>query len=127
MDFVQGALVLQAASFAASGRLRQSLVGYDGDSIVALYQSNGFVDAKVTSTVDSNYQGKKNNLYVSFDILEGPQTRVESLVIEGNHKLITDSLLAVVGSSPGQPYSAAAVASDRNNILAMYYNEGFPE
>jgi outer membrane protein assembly factor BamA len=32
-----------------------------------------------------------------------------------------------VGSSPGQPYSAAAVASDRNNILAMYYNEGFPE
>jgi len=33
----------------------------------------------------------------------------------------------VVGSSPGQPYSAAAVASDRNNILAMYYNDGFPE
>jgi len=126
-DLLEGRLGLQAASFASSGRFSQSLVRDDGDSIVALYQSNGFLDAKVTSTVDSNYQGKKNNLYVSFDIVEGPQTRVESLVIEGNHKLITDSLLAVVGSSPGQPYSAAAVASDRNNILAMYYNEGFPE
>ena len=38
-----------------------------------------------------------------------------------------DAVLNVVGSSPGQPYSAAAVASDRNNILAMYYNDGFPE
>ncbi len=33
----------------------------------------------------------------------------------------------VTGSTPGQPYSEAAIASDRNNILAMYYNEGFPE
>ena len=31
------------------------------------------------------------------------------------------------GSTPGQPFSEAGVASDRNNILAMYYNEGFPE
>ena len=38
-----------------------------------------------------------------------------------------ETLLAAVGSSTGQPYSAAGVASDRNNILAMYYNEGFPE
>src|ERR1700684_3347212 len=100
-DLLEGRLGLQAASFASSGRFSQSLVRDDGDSIVALYQSNGFLDAKVTSTVDSNYQGKKNNLYVSFDIVEGPQTRVESLVIEGNHKLITDSVLGVVGSSRG--------------------------
>jgi outer membrane protein insertion porin family len=126
-DLLEDRLGLQAASFASSGRFSQSLVRDDGDSIVAVYQSNGFLDAKVTSAVDSNYQGKKNNLFVHFEIVEGPQTRVESLVIQGNHKLITDSLLAVVGSSPGQPYSAAAVASDRNNILAMYYNEGFPE
>jgi outer membrane protein insertion porin family len=126
-DLLLGRLGLQTASFASSGRFSQSLVRDDGDSIRGLYQSNGFLDAKVTSTVDSDYEGKKNNLFVSFEIVEGPQTRVESLAIEGNHKLITDTLLGVVGSSPGQPYSAAAVASDRNNILAMYYNEGFPE
>jgi outer membrane protein insertion porin family len=126
-DLLSGRLGLQTASFASNGRFSQSLVRDDGDSIRGLYLSNGFLDAKVTSTVDSNYQGKKNNLFVSFEIIEGPQTRVESLAIEGNHKVSTDSLLAIVGSSPGQPYSAAAVASDRNNILAMYYNEGFPE
>ena len=126
-DLLSGRLSLQSASFASNGRYSQSLMRDDGDSIKGLYLSNGFLDAKVTPSVDSDYQGKKNNLFVSFDIAEGPQTRVETLAIEGNHKLDKDSLEAVVGSSPGQPYSAAGVASDRNNILAMYYNEGFPE
>jgi outer membrane protein insertion porin family len=126
-DLLEGRLSLQTASFASSGRYSQSFLRDDGESIRGLYLSNGFLEAKVTSTVDDNYQGKKNNLKVSFDIVEGPQTRVESLDIQGNHFLSTDALFAVVGSSPGQPYSAAGVASDRNNILAIYYNGGFPE
>jgi outer membrane protein insertion porin family len=76
--------------------------------------------------LDDNYQGKKGSLFVSYAILEGPQTLVADLHVEGNHVVSTEALLAVVGSSAGQPYSASAVASDRNNILAMYYNEGFP-
>ena len=36
-------------------------------------------------------------------------------------------LLGVIGSTPGQPYSDFNVATDRDNILALYYNEGFPE
>jgi outer membrane protein insertion porin family len=126
-DLLEGRLSLQTASFASSGRYSQSFLRDDGESIRGLYLSNGFLEAKVTSMVDDNYQGKKNNLKVSFDIVEGPQTRVESLDIQGNHFLSTDALFAVVGSSPGQPYSAAGVASDRNNILAIYYNGGFPE
>ena len=126
-DLLESRLSLQTASFASSGRYSQSFLRDDVESIRGLYLSNGFLDAKVTSTVDDNYQSKKNNLKVSFEIVEGPQTRVESLDIRGNHFLSTDALFAVVGSSPGQPYSAAGVASDRNNILAIYYNGGFPE
>ena len=126
-DLLAGRLALQPASFAFSGRFSQSLVRDDAESIRALYLSNGFTDAKVTSTIDDNYQGKKGNLYVTFQIVEGPQTLVKNLKIEGNHALGQNTLLSVVGSSPGQPYSIASVSSDRNNILAMYYNEGFPE
>jgi len=36
-------------------------------------------------------------------------------------------LLGVVGSTPGQPYSDFNVTTDRDNILALYFNEGFPE
>jgi outer membrane protein assembly complex protein YaeT len=126
-DLLLGRLQLQTASFASSGRFSQSLVRADTDSIKGLYLSNGFRDAQVTAAIDDNYHGKKGNLFVAFHIEEGPQTLVSSLEVEGNHALSTDAILAVSGSTPGQPFSEAGVASDRNNILAMYYNEGYPE
>ena len=126
-DLLLGRQLLQPASFASSGRFSQKMVRDDTESIRALYFSNGFRDVQVTPTVDDNYRGKKGNLFVSFHIVEGEQTRVASLELEGNHLLSSDMLLGVIGSTPGQPYSEADVASDRNNILAMYYNDGFPE
>jgi outer membrane protein insertion porin family len=124
---LSGRLQLQPASFASSGRFSQRIVRDDTDSIRSLYISNGFRDVRVTPVVDDNFNGKKGNLQVSFHIVEGSQTRVASLEIDGNHAISSDTLHAVVGSTPGQPYSETDVASDRNNILAMYYNEGFPE
>lgn len=126
-DLLSGRLQLQPASFASSGRFSQRIVRDDTDSIRGLYISNGFREVQVTTTIDNNYKDKKGNLFVSFHIVEGSQSRVAGLQIEGNHSIDSDALLAVVGSTPGQPYSEADVASDRNNVLAMYYNEGFPE
>jgi outer membrane protein insertion porin family len=126
-ELLFGRLLLQTKSFASNGRFSQSLMRADVDSIRGLYISNGFRDAQVTTTVDDNYRGKKGDLLVLFHIEEGPQSLVSSLEIEGNHALGMEALLAVTGSTPGQPFSEAGVASDRNNILAMYYNDGYPE
>ncbi len=120
-------LLLQTASFASSGRFSQQLLRGDQDSIRGVYLSNGFSNCQVTSTVDDHFREKKNNLFVSFHIVEGAQTRIADLHIDGNHAISTDELLNVTGSTKGEPYSESGVASDRNNILALYYNEGFPE
>jgi outer membrane protein assembly complex protein YaeT len=120
-------LQIQTASFQASGRFSQQLLRDDLDSIRALYLSNGFRDVQATSSVDDDYMGKQNHLFVTFQIVEGPQTRIAELRIEGNRVIGSEALLNVTGSTPGQPYSEAGIASDRNNILALYYNEGFPE
>jgi outer membrane protein insertion porin family len=119
-------LTLQPASFASSGRFSQQMMRDDADSIRALYLSNGFRDAQVSSTVDDHYRGKRNNLFVTFHIVEGMQTRIASLKIDGNHAISTATLLSVTGSTAGQPYSQSGVASDRDNILALYFNQGFP-
>ncbi len=126
-DLLSRRLSLQPASFASSGRFSQQLLRGDTDSIRALYLSNGFQDVQVTSAVDDHYAGKKNNLFVSFHIVEAAQTRIGNLRMEGNHAISTADLLSVIGSTHGEPYSEAGIASDRNNILAFYYNEGFPE
>lgn len=124
-DLLAGRLQIQTASFAFKGRFSQRLVRDDADSIRDLYVSNGFRDARVDPQIENNYHNKKGNLFVTFHIEEGAQTRVASLKIEGNHSISTRELMSVIGSTVGQPYSADDVASDRNNILALYFNQGF--
>ena len=126
-ELLKRRLQLQTASFANSGRFSQQLARADADSTRNLYFSNGFLDAQVNFDVDDSYRGKKGNLFVAFHVTEGSQSLVQSLQLEGNKEISTDALLAVTGSTAGQPYSDANVSSDRNNILAMYYDAGFPE
>src|SRR5207302_6059785 len=92
-----------------------------------LYQANGFLDARLDAHVEDNYKGKEGDVFIRFDVQEGKQTRVASLSIEGIHAVKEDELLGVIGSTPGQPYSDFGVTTDRDNILALYFNEGFPE
>jgi len=125
-ELLRARLQIYPASFLTRGRFSRRMVEADRNSLLNLYLSNGFLDAKVDAQTLDNYQGREGTLLVRYVIQEGQQTRVASLTIEGNHAFKEEELLNVVGSTPGQPYSDINVASDRDNILAMYYNQGFP-
>jgi outer membrane protein assembly factor BamA len=114
-------------SFATPARFSRRLLESDRDSMRNLYLANGFLQAGVDAEVMDNYRGKEGDLVIRFVVQEGKQTRVASLKIEGAHAFKEDQLLGVIGSTPGQPYSEFSVATDRDNILARYFNEGFPE
>ncbi len=120
-------LALQPASFASRGRYSRKLLESDTEGIQQVYVANGFREATVNWETADDYQGKKGDLLVRFRVVEGPQTLVSGLKLEGNATLDNDFLLSVVGSTPGQPFSEFNMAGDRDNILALYYNEGFPE
>jgi outer membrane protein assembly factor BamA len=125
-DLLRSRLQIYGAGFATRGRFSRRLVESDRDSLLNLYLSNGFLDAKVEAQTLDNYKGSEGALLIRFVIQEGKQTRVASLSIEGNHAFKEEELLPVISSTPGQPYSDYNVATDRDNILAFYYNDGFP-
>jgi outer membrane protein insertion porin family len=114
-------------AFASRGRFSRRLVDSDAQSMRGLYQANGFLDAKVEAQVEDNYKDKEGDVFIHFKIQEGKQTRVASLSIEGIRAFKEEELLGVIGSTRGQPYSDFNVTTDRDNILALYFNEGFPE
>ncbi|MGA2095616.1 MAG: POTRA domain-containing protein [Candidatus Acidiferrum sp.] len=126
-ELLRSRLQIYGAAFGSRGRFSRRLVESDADSMRSLYDTNGFLDAKVDGQVLDNYKGKNGDVYVRFVIEEGAQTRVASLALDGLHAFKEEELLGVVGSGPGQPYSEFNVATDRDNILALYFNEGFPE
>src|SRR5882762_1462398 len=126
-ELLRSRLQVFGGAFGSAGRFSRRLVESDALSMRTLYQTNGFLDAKVEQQIEDNYKGKEGDLFIRFVVQEGKQTRVASLSIEGNHAFKEDQLLGVVASTSGQPYSDFNVTTDRDNILALYFNEGFPE
>ena len=126
-ELLRSRLQIFGGAFASAGRFSRKLVDSDAQSMRDLYQANGFLDARVEGQVADNYKGKEGDVFIRFAVQEGKQTRVASLSIEGIHAIKEEELLGVIGSTPGQPYSDFGVTTDRDNILALYFNEGFPE
>jgi len=126
-DLLSGRLKIQPAAYASPGRYSDTLLQDDTASIHTLYDANGFHEVEVQSHLTDNYKGHQGDLFVTFEIKEGQQTRVADVTIDGNQQLSAEELLSVIGSSKGQPYSEFNVSTDRDNILALYYDQGFSE
>ena len=109
------------------GRYSRALLDRDITSIRDLYQSNGFRDVQVTSRQLDDYQGKKNQIAVFIDISEGPQWFVSKLAMSGIPASDEQYLRSILHSTEGQPYSEANIASDRDNLLQYYYDNGYPD
>ena len=120
-------LGIQAASFDFPGRYSRRLLDIDVNALKNLYHANGFLDVAVTNEIEQDYHGKKGDLFVQFHIKEGAQTLVSTLTVEGAKAVSKQTILSKIASSAGEPYSDFNVVSDRDNILALYYNEGFPD
>ena len=120
-------LAMQTSSLMLkNGRFSQRLLTGDVASVKYLYQSNGFLDVKVNTDLQTNYDGKEDEIAVVIKIEEGPQTLVGSLKFVGNHGFPAERLERLVSSLPDQPYSEANIAADRDNVTLFYYNRGFP-
>lgn len=114
-----------ASRLLSHGRYSGALLRNDVAILQALYRSNGFRQVQITTQVDDNYQGVNYRLAVHVRIAEGPQTLVSDVHIAGNQKIAT-SKFPPLETESGQPYSEEKLASDRERILSLYFNRGFP-
>jgi outer membrane protein assembly complex protein YaeT len=126
-NLLAGRMKIQPAAYASPGRYSTELLQDDVTSIRTLYDANGFHEVDVKSQTIDGYKGRNGDLFIRIEVKEGLQTRVADLAIDGNQQLTTDEILGTVGSSKGQPYSEFNVSADRDNILALYYNQGFTD
>ncbi len=107
------------------GRFGETYLQSDLQAIRALYQTNGFRDVKVTSRTRDNYSDKANRLAVIISIQEGPQWLVSKLAVEGVTDRDRRAFQSRLDSAPGQPFSEASIASDRETLLNYYYDRGY--
>ncbi len=117
--------VQPADRFFSHGRYSQGLLSDDVRGLEDLYRSNGFLDVKISSSVEDDYKGRQNELAVMLKVDIGPQTLVGALQIVGNNTHL-DEPWPELNTAVGQSFAQSKIAEDREIILNYYFNRGFP-
>jgi len=106
-----------------------SAAALNGDMtrIEEAYRRLGYASAKAEPAFDQKSGGADGLVPVAVRVVvtENTQTTVNSVSLTGNTAVAEAELRTVVSLAPGQPYSAAAVALDRDAIELRYANLGF--
>jgi outer membrane protein insertion porin family len=104
---------------AYSAKLLQTSV----DNIEALYRNAGYEEVKVTPQVIDH----DSWLDIRFHVNEGRQTLVAQLELTGNKNISSSELAGKRGFRlhSGSPFSPGKMASDRNQITAVYLDHGY--
>ena len=115
-------ITVKKAHLFSPGNYSEQLVRASTKNLLALYQSEGFSSARVTSSVAH----KDGNLAVAFHVVEGARDIVSSLKIDGADTF-PEAKFAPGGLklAAGKPYSQKFVEADRANIVAHYLQAGY--
>ena len=124
-DLRRGMQVQEASVLLRHGRYSQALLRADINNMENQYRYNGFAQVNAESQTQDDYRGKKNQEAVMVQITEGPQTLVGDFQIRGIEQTMQDSL-PVLNIGPGEPFSEARIAEDRDILLNYYFDNGFP-
>ncbi len=118
-------LVQKESTVLPHGRFSQQLAAQDVENIKNQYRLSGYQEVQVQYEVKDNFESKADKIAVYYRVVEGPQTKVASVSIEGASPANREKLpqLSIV---EGEPYAQANVDSDRSSILTYYYNNGYP-
>ncbi|MGO8719583.1 MAG: POTRA domain-containing protein [Acidobacteriaceae bacterium] len=125
--------VLAADHVNPHGIYSEQLLSHDVDAIQALYKSNGFGNVRVTPLVtDSDREpgaakAKTAVIHVTYEIQEGVQQKIGRVRLSGVEKVPQATLLELMNTRTGEPYSLATLAGDRLQLYDYYYRYGFSQ
>ena len=109
------------------GRFSGRLLEADQAAITSLYRTNGFLNAQVQATVQTETTGPQRLQTVNFKVDEGAQYLISSLEITGTNAANEPGIRALMQAAPGQPFSEVTMATDRDAVLSALFNEGYTE
>jgi outer membrane protein insertion porin family len=125
-ETIRERMFLQPSSFRLRrGRFSDAFRRKDQETITNLYRDNGFRDVDVSSQVEDDYGGKSGEIGVTITINEGAQWIVSKVTLEGAPESDEETLLGLITSNGGQPYSDVSIATDRAAIVNFYRSEGY--
>lgn len=103
----------------------QELVDQKTAALLALYQSQGFLDVSIAPSINDNFGGVTGRRYVTLVIQEGARTTVCKLTLTGIDPATERKIWPLLASKPTRPYSQDRARVDRNHILDYLADHGY--
>jgi outer membrane protein assembly complex protein YaeT len=105
----------------------QDLLDKKTATLLALYQAQGFLDARITPAIDDDFGNVPGQRYVTLVIQEGERTTVGTLTLTGIDSAAEGKLWPSLVSKPTQPYSPDLAHADRDRILDYLADHGYSQ
>jgi outer membrane protein assembly complex protein YaeT len=103
----------------------QELLARHVDTLRAVYQARGFLEARVAPRLQEQTEYQPPRLFVTFEIVEGLRAKVHSLVLQGVDREVENKIWPLLLTKPGEPYSPERAQADRDSILSYLANQGY--
>ncbi len=101
----------------------QDKLDTDVEKLKEVYQKKAFLNAQITASLQ--YTTDQKGAIVTFEIVEGPEYKVEKLAITGNQFFDETALLTDTKLKQGWLYTQERGDSDAKKIQAKYLEAGF--
>jgi len=111
--------------FPPSPTYSHTLVEQKVAALLALYQSRGYLDVRVTSGINDDFGDVPGRRYVTLVIQEGERTTVNRLSLVGIDAATERKLWPSLLSKPTQPYAVEQARADRDRILDYLADHGY--
>lgn len=107
------------------GYTSNAMLEEDRRTVEALMRDLGYRHAE--ATVLQGISPTQDNLIITFQVKEGPLTRVADIQIDGEKAFTDDRLRQEITIVKDAPYSPSQVRADSDRLLNLYAREGFIE
>ncbi len=115
-------ILVKKGHFLSRGKFSEDLVNKTTANLKGYWRNAGYEDVNVVPRIENRGPG----VAVTFEIMEGTRTIVDSFHLQGNqNQEIWKQVESRLRIKPGQPYSPARAIEDRNQIIASYLNSGY--
>lgn len=102
-----------------------AMLNNDIDALQAVYQGQGFLNAKIAPHLNYYYKDQPEHLFITFDIQEGPRTMVGKVTLQGVDAEQRKALMSRLSNQLGHFYSPENEQKDRDSILHYFANRGY--
>lgn len=120
---LQAVLQLQPGRLGRKTAFNKSMLDSDVDSLRALYDLHGYLEAKITAQTEMLKDA--SGLGITFHCEEGRFSRAKSVGLSGNESIASSVLSPKMQLKEGGPYSPQIAERDRQALLAAYNDAGF--